>query len=211
MTWAAKFILLAAVFDLLDGMIARALKVTSPLGKQLDSLADLISFGLIPSLFLFQTYFILRHEGFSMHPVGMFSFMIVLFSALRLAKFNIDERQTSEFIGVPTPANTLLVVSLCINALDAFDNPDDIFAQLFLNNYFFIGMIVIASFLMVSELRLMSFKMKKLSWKENEFQWILLILATALILLLKVKAVPVIFLLYLILSLIKQRFTSKEN
>ncbi|MBC7617150.1 MAG: CDP-diacylglycerol--serine O-phosphatidyltransferase, partial [Pedobacter sp.] len=135
---AAYFVLLSGIFDFFDGMVARLLKVKSAIGKELDSLADMVSFGFLPGVVMFQ---LLKAGDYSNDYLPYLGFIITVFSALRLAKFNIDERQTEDFIGLNTPMNTLFIVSL---PFIAKDYPEVISSTILL-----IGLVVVTSFLLV--------------------------------------------------------------
>lgn len=158
---ALLFIVLGAVFDFFDGMFARLLNVSSPIGKELDSLADDITFGLAPSAIVFSLLKEVKTPEF-MQPVAEFipytAFLISVFSALRLAKFNIDERQTSSFIGMPTPANALFWASLALG----IHNNMNLYGEYF-NSLSIIVMVVIMSLLLVAEIPMFSLKFKNLS------------------------------------------------
>jgi CDP-diacylglycerol---serine O-phosphatidyltransferase len=191
---AAFFVILAAVFDFLDGFAARLLKVTSPIGKELDSLADVVSFGVLPGMIL---------NGMAWHSYWEFvPFLIPVFSALRLAKFNIDLRQTNSFIGVPTPANALLIASFPFISLRY-----SVAGELFHNPLFVMPFTLLSCFLLVSNIRLMALKFKSFGWVENRFVYIFLGLSLILLLWLQALAVPLIFVLYIGISLIKNRFS----
>ena len=151
-------VLIASVFDFFDGLSARLLNVTSPIGKQLDSLADLVSFGLLPSFMVYKWL----TEVWD-YPFPFIAFAIVIFSALRLAKFNIDERQENEFIGLNTPANTLLITSLVFWSESNFLESKN---WLFTNSGLII-LTLVSSFLLVSPIRFFSFKFKRFQWREN--------------------------------------------
>jgi CDP-diacylglycerol---serine O-phosphatidyltransferase len=182
---AAILVLLGFIFDLLDGTAARLLNAHSPLGKELDSLADLISFGLAPAAMLFGMQEQLGEGGpFSLlQPAGtiilrLLPFLLPVFAGLRLAKFNIDERQSHQFIGLPTPPNGLMVLALVMVMLHQ-PNP---FLAGWLNNDLFVPLYsVIVSYLMVSPLRLYSMKIHGFGLKENKFTYLFLVIALALI------------------------------
>lgn len=197
----AYFVLLAGVFDFFDGMVARLLHVKSEIGKQLDSLADMVSFGFLPGVVMFQ---LLKHSNFNNDYLPFLGFIITIFSALRLAKFNIDERQTEDFIGLNTPMNTLFIVSL---PFIANDYPIVIGSSLVL-----IGTIAITSFLLVSEIKIFSFKLTGLGWQENKFKFSFLLVSLLLIAVLKFVAVPFILVLYIIFSVLhfKKKALSKN-
>lgn len=201
--FAAYLVGLSAVFDFLDGLLARLLHAYSDIGKQLDSLADMVSFGLVPGAFLFKLMqkSALADPTTSLTAVEMMpfaGFIIVIFSALRLAKFNIDTRQTTSFIGLPTPANTILIASLPL----ILENDQFNLSGMILNYYVLLGLTLVMSYLMVAEIPLFALKFKSLSWKENARPFIFILLALALLLILKVAAIPVIIVLYVLLSLI---------
>ncbi|MDD3079792.1 MAG: CDP-diacylglycerol--serine O-phosphatidyltransferase [Paludibacter sp.] len=186
------FILLASVFDFLDGFAARLLKAYSPLGKELDSLADMVSFGLAPGVVAFA----LLRESALPEWAAFAGFIIPVFSALRLAKFNIDERQTTSFIGMPTPANAIFWIGLGYS-----------FSDFMIENYWItIILILIMSSLLVVELPMFSLKFKNLKWKENSWQFIFLGVCVILLIFLKLNAFAPIISWYIILSIIKRIF-----
>lgn len=197
---AAYFVLLSGLFDFFDGMVARLLNVKSEIGKQLDSLADMVSFGFLPGVVMFQLLLKSDYVDTSLYqylPLPYFGFIITVFSALRLAKFNIDERQTEDFIGLNTPMNTLFIVSL---PFIAHDYPEIIGSSIVL-----ISIIAITSYLLVSEIKIFSFKLSDTSWEKNRFKYIFLIASIALIAVLKFTAVPFILVLYIVLSIMHFR------
>ncbi|UJP63311.1 CDP-diacylglycerol--serine O-phosphatidyltransferase [Mongoliitalea daihaiensis] len=194
LTFAAYCIFLAAVFDFLDGFAARLLKVSSEIGKQLDSLADLVTFGVLPAFILFQ----LIEQNTSNTILPFIAFIIGVFSAVRLAKFNIDERQSDRFIGVPTPANALFISTLPF-LMDKFGN-----SVAFLENaYVLVCLALICSFLLVAELPLIALKFKTKQWKGNEFRFILIILGATLILSLGWAGIPLLIITYIVLSVVE--------
>ncbi|MES2653214.1 MAG: CDP-diacylglycerol--serine O-phosphatidyltransferase [Bacteroidota bacterium] len=188
---AAYFVLLSGIFDFFDGMAARLLNVKSAIGKELDSLADMVSFGFLPGVVMFQ---LLKASDYSNDYIPYLAFIITVFSALRLAKFNIDERQTEDFIGLNTPMNTLFVVSL---PFIAKDYPEVVGSTLLL-----IGLVVLTSFLLISEIRIFSMKLSDVSWAKNKMKYLFLILSLVLIVALKFTAVPFILVLYIGLSVL---------
>ena len=166
---AMLFIVLGAVFDFFDGMVARLLGVSSPLGVQMDSLADDITFGLAPATVIFSFMRGLEYpSSFLADVLPYFAFLIAVFSACRLAKFNIDTRQTTTFIGLPTPANALFWSSLIVGGGKWLSQMNNgwilILALIFLFSYF-----------LVSEIPMFSMKFKNLSWKSNKTRYIFLI------------------------------------
>ena len=169
--WAIVFILIGAIFDFFDGMVARALGVSSPIGKELDSLADVVTFGVAPSAMLFCLFREVQYPAF-MEPLRVLmpytAFIMAAFSALRLAKFNLDTRQSSSFIGLPTPANALFWGSLIVGQ-HAF-----LVSGKF-NALFLFLLMMLFCFLLVAEIPLFALKFKNLSWKENKVKYIFLL------------------------------------
>lgn len=195
---AAYFVLLSGLFDFFDGMVARLLNVKSEIGKQLDSLADMVSFGFLPGIVMFQ---LLKLSDYGSEYLPYIGFFITIFSALRLAKFNIDERQTEDFIGLNTPMNTLFIVSL---PFIAHDYPEIIGSSITL-----IAIVAITCYLLVSEIKIFSFKLSDTSWAKNRFKYIFLMASVVLIAVLKFTAVPFILVLYIILSIM--HFKTQKN
>lgn len=182
-------VLLSGIFDLLDGLVARLLGVSSPMGKELDSLADVISFGFLPGMIY---YFLLKESGTFLAEFPYIAFLIPIFSAIRLAKFNLDERQTEDFIGLNTPMNTFYTVSLPFIALSV--------PQIIYNPYFIMGSILLTSWLLVSEIRLFSMKFKDFSWENNKFRFSFLFISLILFIFLTFSAIPIILTLYILFS-----------
>jgi len=203
--WSVYFIAFAAIFDFMDGAVARIFKLQSELGKQLDSLADVVSFGLAPGfimLFLLRISEPLPEVLFNGNNlVPYLGFLIPLFSAWRLAKFNIDTRQEEQFIGIPTPACALMIVALALINQNTFGSSSWM-SELTGNSYFLLSATIILSILLVAEIPLLSLKFKNLKWKGNQKRFILIILSIALIAAFQVSAIPIIFLGYIIISLI---------
>lgn len=201
---AAVMIFAAGLFDFLDGFMARLLDAHSPIGADLDSLSDVVSFGVAPSFIMYR----LMLEGMTepIWPVGNVSlfaclaFLLPVFSAIRLAKFNVDTRQTTSFIGLPTPPMAIFMASLPL----AFWQMD-VLGQPVLNPYLGLGIVLLFSFMMVSNRPFFSFKMKSVAWKGNEVRWIFLILALVGFAVFRFVALPFILLLYILLSLLFYR------
>jgi len=240
---AAFLILIAAVFDFLDGMMARLLNAYSELGKQLDSLADLISFGVAPAIIV---YHIMKSslliDTLYPHNLEFTKFLYLLsillipiFSALRLAKFNIDTKQSTSFIGLPTPANALFFASIPIISSQ---NPFDPFLFLIYNKTILLGIIIASALLLVSPIPMFSFKFKNLKFKDNIIRYIFLALIVSLlfftgsndkqllgsiilefriieffieIFYILAKALPIIIFLYILLSTINSLFIKLTN
>ncbi len=190
--WAFLFIIIGAVFDFFDGMSARLLGVSSPIGKELDSLADCVTFGVAPSAMVFTLLSTLDMPSF-LRPVGAFvpywAFLMAAFSALRLAKFNLDERQTTSFIGLPTPANALFWASLIVGA-------ESFIANLPLAVLVVMAMVIVSSWLLVAELPMFSLKFKHWGWKGNEVRYSFLIVCAVLLATLRLTGFAAIVALY---------------
>jgi len=195
----AYFVAVAALADFLDGLVARALRVSSAIGKDLDSLADMVSFGVVPGAIFFELLMRSVKSGGLPEWVPYIGFLVSIFSALRLAKFNNDTRQTTSFIGLPTPACTLVVASLpLILAYDQYG-----LSGFILNPWLLLGLTVLLSGLLVAELPLFALKFKNLRWADNRRRFMFLLLAAGLVLVLKAAAVPLVVLLYVLLSVPK--------
>jgi CDP-diacylglycerol--serine O-phosphatidyltransferase len=200
---ASLFIGLAALVDFFDGFVARLFKVASEKGKQLDSLADVVSFGVAPGMILFQFLKLSYGQQADGLETSM-NYLIPAFifpcaTAYRLAKFNVDSSQQYVFKGVPSPVAGLLIASL---PLIYWNTDNDSIYVLLQNKWFLYGITLIVSYLMVSNLPMISLKLKKLDFRSSQPQIILLIIALVSALVLKWLAVPVVFLFYILLSLI---------
>lgn len=199
--WATYAILASLVFDYLDGFMARLLKAQSPIGKELDSLADLVTFGVLPG---FIAYHLLL--GLDAGYMAFSGLLIPVFSAFRLANFNVDERQATSFIGVPTPANAVFWASLpLIIAGDYIPEMAMPLGPWFNQVPVIVAFIVLTSYLLVSPIPLFSLKMKNTRWKGNESQFIFIGLTVFMAMFLVFAAVPFIVLLYVGMSLVKMR------
>ncbi|NLZ73384.1 MAG: CDP-diacylglycerol--serine O-phosphatidyltransferase [Bacteroidales bacterium] len=201
-TLALGFIILGAIFDFFDGFFARLLQAYSPIGKELDSLADDISFGLAPAIIVFT---FLREPDLS-YPIFLLdiktrlpylAFLIAVFSALRLAKFNVDTRQTDSFIGLPTPANALFWSSFIAGSKELL--------LTYTNVIYILVLVFIFSGLLVMEIPMFSLKFKSFTWKENKIRYLFLLVCIPLIFLFKLSGVAAVILWYIILSLLTQR------
>ena len=211
---AMAFIVLGAVFDFFDGMVARLLKVSSPLGVQMDSLADDITFGLAPATVVFS---LMKQLDYTVLPWGQagevlpyLAFIIAVFSAYRLAKFNIDTRQTNTFIGLPTPANALFWSSLIVGGKEWLLGYEYAWAVLLV-------LILLFSYFLISEVPMFSLKFKNMSWRCNATRYIFLLVSLPLLVSLLIlgygKLAPMAiitwYLLYSIVIFVKNR--SKRN
>lgn len=238
---AAYFVGIALVLDFFDGFFARLLKVTSPIGKDLDSLADMVTFGVVPGIVSYKmlsyitagnfseaisndgstgafeqisqlasnflkTAFVANANNFESYSIywNYVALIIPIFSCLRLAKFNNDTRQSDSFIGLPTPANAMFICSLPLIAqmypayIEKF--------PLLLNPYFFCSVIVVFSCLLLAELPLLALKFKNFAWNGNEIRYVFLMLCLVLILTLKMIALPIIIVLYILISIVNNIF-----
>ncbi|MRT91522.1 CDP-diacylglycerol--serine O-phosphatidyltransferase [Ancylomarina sp. 16SWW S1-10-2] len=213
---ASLVILLAAVFDFMDGMFARLLGAYSEMGKELDSLADMLSFGFAPACIAFSymklavlgdTAFTPETLSYSQLAIVLSAFLISIFSGLRLAKFNVDTRQTTSFMGIPTPANAMFWASLPI-VLHFGDYP--MIENLLANQWLILGAIIITSLLLVSEIPMFALKVKNLKWQENKIRYLFLITLAILAILLKWLVIPLILFVYIFFSLINN-MTKKES
>lgn len=243
LVWASYLIGMAAVFDFFDGFAARMLKVSSPIGKDLDSLADMVTFGVVPGVIMFHLiknsmfqYMVdgAAQAGWTIYPplsshssltlsstesngfydyLKYFAFIIPVLSAVRLAKFNNDTRQSESFIGLPTPANAILIASLplilaaskiecSIRSADPNAScPEYTPVGLLINNpYILCGIAVLMSFLLVSPIPLFSLKFKKFGWKGNEIRYIFLACAVLLMVFLQFLGIPLVILFYVLFS-----------
>jgi CDP-diacylglycerol--serine O-phosphatidyltransferase len=202
---AAYLIFIAAVFDFMDGFAARLLKAYSNIGEQLDSLADVVSFGVAPA-FILHKLILMSHGRMSWEIAGFdvlpfIAFIVPLFAAYRLAKFNVDESQTENFKGLPSPAAGLLIASLPLIRTQLYEDQSLLY-MVMTNTYFYIGIALMASILMVSSMPLFGLKFKKLSWKGNEIRWFFLVVSLGLIIAFQALAIPFVILTYLFLSLV---------
>ncbi|WP_017732060.1 CDP-diacylglycerol--serine O-phosphatidyltransferase [Nafulsella turpanensis] len=193
---APYLVWLAAIFDFFDGFAARLLNVSSPIGGELDSLADNVTFGLLPASII---YAMLQEAGLPAW-VPYLAFVIAVFSALRLAKFNVDTRQAEHFIGLPTPANALFFSSFPL-ILAKSDLPLAFIAE----PWFLLGTSFIFSFLLVAELPLFALKFKSFRWQDNKLKYIFLIASVVLIILFKFVAIPLVIILYILVSLFNRK------
>lgn len=257
--WAVLAIFAGAILDFFDGFAARMLKQPSDLGKQLDSLADLVTFGVAPGLIVFVLlilsgawdmilmnnggmdelwfegtmgnsvnywinnflndlvgneipYFSYRFEGSHLW-FPFIGLLIPFFSMFRLAKFNLDERQTTGFIGLPTPANSIFFASFALLLWDGFaqDSWKTTLSMSLIKDQILMTFVIIFSFLLVSEIRLFSLKFSHFKWKGNELRYSFLLISAIIIALLYVWALPIIVLLYLILSVVSNLLTTDKK
>lgn len=223
---ACLFVIVGGFFDFIDGFIARGLGISSELGKQLDSLSDLVTFGVVPGLIAHTLLMhgiraidggdLLRTSGF----VPYIPLIIPIFSAIRLGKFNIDERQTTSFIGMPTPANGFFWISLPLirynltntYGIDGSGNSIyDIIFGIISNPYFIIGCSLVTSFLLVANLPLFGLKFKTIGWKGNETRNIFLGTSLLLLIFLHFIAIPIIIICYILFSIIDNFLNKRKH
>jgi CDP-diacylglycerol--serine O-phosphatidyltransferase len=204
--YAAYFIAIAALFDFLDGMAARLLHVKSEIGKELDSLADVVSFGVLPGIIFYE----LMLAGINTPVAGsvlsifpLIAFIIPILSAVRLAKFNLDTRQTTSFIGLPVPANALFLGAFPLIKMQAGYSDSLSWLSVITDNYYILALIAIGmSLLLVSEIPLISLKFRNLKFTDNKPQFILILFAVIAFALVTFTAIPLIILAYILLSLV---------
>jgi CDP-diacylglycerol--serine O-phosphatidyltransferase len=191
------WIIIGATFDFFDGMSARLLHVSSPIGKELDSLADVVTFGVAPSTMIFYELGVIDYPSFLEPLRGVlpfFAFVMAAFSALRLAKFNIDERQTTSFIGLPTPANALFWGSLIVGFPQLIESSNKVLPVLLI-------MVCVSCYLLISELPMFALKFKHWNWKGNEVKYCFLIFCIPMLLLFRVAGFTLIIAWYVIISI----------
>ena len=196
---AAYFVWAACVFDFFDGFSARLLKVSSPIGKELDSLADVVSFGVLPALVMYR----LIGDHTASEIIPYFGFTIAAFSALRLAIFNIDETQSDSFKGLNTPANTLFITSLPLLPAAA--------GQWIFQTWVLVAITFVFSLLLVSRIEIFALKFKNFSWADNKIRFTFLGLSVLLLMAFQITAIPLIILLYIGLSLGAKAFVKPTN
>ena len=215
---AGLFVFIGICFDFLDGFVARKLKVQSELGLQLDSMADMVTSGLVPGIVMYKLIsnavsmastetdgpwgFTMQLDGLEQSYLPLIGLLITMASAYRLATFNLDEDQQSYFKGLPTPANTLLIISLPL--IMEFQSTN-FMSALILNPWFLIGLTFLSCYLLNSKLKLFALKFKDWSFKLNVIRYSFLLLSLVFLLLFQFVAIPMIILLYISLSILGNR------
>lgn len=208
---ASYLVGLAAILDFFDGFFARLLNAHSLIGKDLDSIADMVSFGLVPGLMIHRMLTIghlVNHQAFEVIMKNQWMvfipLLIPIFSAIRLAKFNNDHRQTDAFIGVPTPANAILIgsIPLIVNWDTQFELKNHDYIHLLIQPYSLLILSVLMSFLLVAELPLFSLKFKQFGWKGNEIRYVFLGLSLLGLIIFQYLGLAIAIGLYVVLSLI---------
>jgi CDP-diacylglycerol---serine O-phosphatidyltransferase len=207
-TEGVAFLVVSLIADFLDGFAARLLNVPSEMGKELDSLADMVSFGVIPAAILYKllttaTVFSFMQQSY--YP--LLAFVITAFSCYRLAKFNLDTRQSTDFIGLNTPTNTLFFVGLLFIKINHLDGLEDLTS----NATFLYALIPISSFLLISEIPMFSLKIKGFQWSGNEARFIFAALALVLLVLMREAAIALLVVLYVLINLVGNVVFKKSN
>ena len=203
---AFYFVCLGIFLDFFDGFFARLFKVSGPLGVQLDSLADMVTSGLVPGFVMFYLLSNNQEDTLFYTVLPYFGFIITLGSCFRLAKFNIDTRQTESFIGLPTPANALFILSLpLVIAEDSFPMITDLLG----NQGVLIGISLLSAFVLNAEIPLFSLKIKKLNFADNALQIIFLLLSVFLLLFFEFLGIPLVIIFYVLLSVVNNKFLKK--
>jgi len=205
---AFSLVCLGIFFDFWDGFFARKFNVSGDLGLQLDSMADMVTSGVVPGLVMYKMFadiqenqemYNLTEETWFMGAVPYIGFLITLGSAYRLAKFNIDTRQTDSFIGLPTPANALFILSL---PMILFQNQFEWVSAIISNPYFLVVLSVLSAYILNAEIPLFSLKIKNFTFKKYKLQVSFLVVSVLLLFLLQYLAIPLIILLYIFLSIL---------
>lgn len=228
LVWTSYFVGIALILDFFDGFAARMLQVSSAIGKDLDSLADMVTFGVVPGVVMHKLMIISilppalgstsAEAGWTIYPaltaesassyLPYFGFVITLFSCIRLAKFNNDTRQSDAFIGLPTPANTMLI---CSFPLVAAFQPNLLFVNEWIQNTWFLTLTsLLMSYLLVAEIPLFALKFKSFGWAENKLVYLFLLTSIILLLSLKFISIPLIIFLYILLSIVNNIFLKKK-
>ena len=199
MKFTALFVFLGIFFDFFDGLLARKLNVESELGVQLDSLADMITSGLVPGLVLFHLLGLAPQHSWEIHNLlPYFGLLVTLASAFRLAKFNISTNQSDAFIGLPTPANTLLIISFPL--IVEYQNSDAINA-IILNPWFLVAITLVSCYLLNAPIKLIALKFKTWNFKDNAARYILIVLSVAILAIFQFAGIPLVIIAYILLSI----------
>jgi CDP-diacylglycerol---serine O-phosphatidyltransferase len=203
---AFYFVALGIFFDFFDGFFARLFKVSSPLGLQLDSLADMVTSGLVPGYVMFQMFQKAQFLPEILHVVSFFGFVITLGSCYRLANFNIDTRQTDSFIGLPTPANALFILSLPL----VLKYSDSLFVlETLTNQSVLIVISLFSAYILNAEIPLFSLKIKKFSFKENMLQVVFLLFSVLLLIFFHYLGITLLIIFYILLSVVNNKVQKK--
>jgi CDP-diacylglycerol---serine O-phosphatidyltransferase len=203
---AFYFVCLGIFLDFFDGFFARLFKVSSPLGLQLDSLADMITSGVVPGYVMFQLFQGLEYDPQVLSIYSLAGFIITLGACYRLANFNIDTRQSDSFIGLPTPANALFILSL---PLVIAHNQNNQWFEILTNHWVLVAITLVSAFVMNAEIPLFSLKVKDFSWKKNALQIFFLVMSVLFLLFFKYAGIPMIIIFYVLLSVVNNIFFKK--
>lgn len=204
------FVCLGIFFDFFDGFFARLFKVSSPLGLQLDSLADMVTSGVVPGFVMFkmmQSSSVFMNEGYLQY-FPYLGFIITLGSCYRLANFNIDTRQTDSFIGLPTPANALFILSLPL-VLEYYAGTSLIVLEVLTDKWILLLISLFSAYILNAEIPLFSLKIKKFNFKDNALQVIFLVTCVLLLVFMDYLAIPLVIMFYVLLSIINNKFLKK--
>lgn len=211
--YAFFFVCLGIFFDFFDGFFARMFKVQSPLGVQLDSLADMVTSGTVPGFVMYQllfkylnSYNLVESDYISTtYMIPLIGFVITLGSCYRLAKFNIDTRQSDSFIGLPTPANALFILSIPLIIESTTLNG---LREILISPYFLVSISIFSAYILNAEIPLFSLKIKDFSWQKNKIQIIFVLLSLVLLFGFKILGLPIVILLYVLLSIIQNKMAA---
>ena len=201
------FLIVALVADFFDGFVARLLNVKSDMGRELDSLADMVSFGVVPGLILYK---LIKTSDLAsslqQSYLPLIAFVVTAFSCYRLAKFNLDTRQTTDFIGLATPANTLFFIGLLLIKQNELEGLDTVVS----NKAFLYTLIPLSSYLLVSEISMFSFKFKGFGWVGNEIRFIFAAIAIALLILMREAAISLLVVIYVSINVVFNQLKTKN-
>ena len=214
---AFYFVCLGIFFDFFDGFFARRLNVSGPLGVQLDSLADMVTSGVVPGYVMYKMLYeieflvvISEYHKFNSNVIfyiPFIGFIITLGACYRLAKFNIDERQSDSFIGLPTPANALFITSIPL-VITAYEHNQQL-VEIFMNKSFLVAITIISAYIMNAEIPLFSLKIKDFSFSKYKLQIFFLAISVLMLIFLQILAVPLIIIIYVLLSVINNMVNKK--
>ncbi|HEX8013718.1 MAG TPA: CDP-alcohol phosphatidyltransferase family protein [Flavobacterium sp.] len=205
---AFYMVCLGIFFDFFDGFFARLFKVSSPLGLQLDSLADMVTSGVVPGYVMYSLFVKSAHphDVIASVFIPFLGFIVTLGSCYRLANFNIDTRQTDSFIGLPTPANALFILSLPL----VIEHSDSLIVfEILTNHWVLLGIVLCSAYILNAEVPLFSLKIKKFNFSDNALQIVFLLVSIVLVLVLHYIAIPLIIIFYVLLSVVNNTFLKK--
>lgn len=202
------FLIVSLIADFFDGFAARLLNVKSDMGKELDSLADMVSFGVVPGLILYK---LIKTSSlvsqFEQSYLPLLAFLVTAFSCYRLAKFNLDTRQTTDFIGLATPANTLFFIGLMLIK----QNELEVLETIVSNTTFLYALIPLSSFLLISEIPMFSFKFKGFGWAGNEIRFIFAAITVVLLILMREAAISLLVVVYVLINVVSNQLKTRKS